>query len=148
MKKLLGLLLIVGATCYGVGTVTVTRSAFMNVQSTWKHGEKVTVSWVSTAGGLASDSIELRGFLMKVITNPSATAPTDNYDLQLFDPADAALDALGALLMNRDTATTEQYPTAGSTQATMCYLNGTYTFDITNAGASKEGVAIFYLLNP
>jgi hypothetical protein len=47
----------------------------------------------------------LNGYLLQVITNPGATAPTDDYDITL--TTSDGIDAARGLLANRDTSTTE-----------------------------------------
>lgn len=129
------------------GTVTITREPLVS-----KHGrevEKVKIDWVADAadGSVPETSISgLYGYVMKAITNPGATAPTDNYDVELIDPDDATIDALAAALANRDTANSEQvYPTV--TGATIpIFLAGSYTFKLTNnAVNSATGSVILYL---
>lgn len=46
------------------------------------------------------------GILQRLVTNPGATAPTDNWDVTITD--EDAFDVLGGAGANRDTTTTEE----------------------------------------
>ena len=48
----------------------------------------------------------IEGWLMKLVTDPGATAPVDNYDITITD--DEGVDVLQGVGMNRDEATTEE----------------------------------------
>ncbi len=104
---------------------------------------KVAISWVSDASGGCTQDVVLNGWLVKCVTNPGATAPTDDYDITLVD-ADG-VDAAKGLLGNRDTANSEEVYLFASSATTPVLVQGTYTFTIANAGDSKVGVATFYL---
>lgn len=111
-------------------------------------GQKIVIDWTSDASGdVNGTSIQLYGFLVKVITNPSGSAaPTDNYDFYLTDPEDSALDLMGNACENRDTANTEQVYPVISGAATPPYANGVYGIKIANAGNAKQGRVILFLL--
>lgn len=84
-----------------------------------KRCKKITISWTGddsdgSVPDLEINGQDISGWLIKVITNPGATAPTDNYDITLGDVDDTSLDALAGLLVNRDTSTTEQVYVADS----------------------------------
>ncbi len=102
----------------------------------------VTVSWTSAADGSATGTVNLQGFLIKVVTDPGATAPTDNYDISLVQNG---IDQLGDLLLNRDTANTEMVYPVVSGACTPIFLAGDHTFTIANAGDSKVGTVYFYI---
>lgn len=110
-----------------------------------KTGERVTIPWTSDGSGNYTESMVLRGWLVEIQTDPGATAPTDNYDIKLKDSN--SVDVLADLALNRDTATTEFIPTPGSGITILKYLNGTYTFDVSNAGAAKTGTAVLTIKN-
>lgn len=124
------------------GTVTVTYgSQQLNGGGKLKS---VTVAWTADAAdaSVPNTSLEnLKGRLLKAITNPGATAPTDNYDIKLLDNLDTTADALDGLLMDRDTANTEvELP------AVPPVLAGDYTFNLTNnAVNSATGVLILLI---
>lgn len=71
----------------------------------------IEVAWTSddTAGTFTVDTKIISGALLVGITDPGATAPTDNYDVTIKD--DEGLDVLGNCyddLMDRDTANSER----------------------------------------
>lgn len=113
-----------------------------------KFGELFTTSWTSDGSGNYTETVVMKGWLVLVVTDPGSTAPTDNYDLTLV----AALgghDVLGSVLEDRDTANSEPYPHPENNPGVsiICYLNGTYTITIANAGASKVGTIYWYVKN-
>lgn len=116
------------------GTVTLSE-----IRS--KPVKRIKWTWTCTAGG-AADKITVNGYYGKVlacVTIPDAgDAPTDNYDITITD-ADG-FDVLQGTGANRDTANTE---TAVPTTDSPVY--GPLTLNVTNAGASKEGVVILYV---
>jgi len=124
------------------GTVTFTHD---RIPSAAGYYNKFTVSWTSDGSGNADLAIPgMSGWLIKMVTDPGAAAPTDNYDITLID--ENSLDVLVDTGLNRDTANTEQvYPVVTNAQ-TPIFLCGSHTFTVANAGASKNGTAIFYIL--
>jgi len=123
------------------GTVSVTGERIHTANSRVVT-DKVTVAWTSDASGDATATLNLHGFLIKVITDPSATAPTDNYDLTLV--ADG-IDMLGGLLADRDTANTEMVYPVVTNASTPIFLAGDHTFTIANAGNAKSGTVYLYI---
>ena len=75
-------------------------------------GGKATlyVKWTcSDLGAVAQKITELiSGRAVNIVTNPGATAPTDNYDVTLV--GEGARDVLNGAGLNRDTANTEDIP--------------------------------------
>lgn len=139
---------------FGVGTSTYTRtSMFKDGQSgrPVKIGDKFTVTWTADAsdGSVPDVAIPMYGFVVKVVTNPGGTAPTDNYDIALEDPDDNALDALGGLLADRDTSTTEQVYPVITGAATPVFVNGTYNSSLSNNSVnSATGEIHYYVVFP
>jgi hypothetical protein len=134
------------------GTVTTTVTQINYSQTgTPKFCKKVSVAWTADAsdGSLPATSItDMNGWLVKVVTNPGSVAPTDNYDIALYDADDGALDALAGLLANRDTANGEQVYPLISGAATPLFLAGTYSLAITgNSVNSATGLVVFYLVD-
>lgn len=139
------------------GTTSVSRSYSIYGKGSGhqKRCEKVTVSFVADAadGSVPSTSIPMHGWLVKVVTNPGATAPTANWDAVLGDPDDSALDVLAGAIANRHTSTTEQvYPmiagAPGTVSSTHVFLSGTYTLAISgNSVNSATGDLHFYLVD-
>lgn len=115
------------------GTVTV-------VEQTGYHIRKIAWSWTCTAGG-AADLVTTNtytGRIVGLVTDPGATAPTDDYDITVTDQD--GVDVLNALGANRDTANTEQVVTG------MGFVVGsTLTLNVTNAGSAKVGQVWLYV---
>lgn len=141
------------STAYAAGTITKSSDVISNYgfADPVKRVRVVTVAWTADASAatVPTLSLALKGYLIKVVTNPGATAPTDNYDITLGDPEDSALDAANSTLLNRDTANTEQvYPVLGSTPVIPVFLSGTYSLAVTNNSVnSATGRIIFYLVD-
>lgn len=81
---------------------------------------------------------KIEGYIVRVVTNPSATAPTDDYDITITD-ADG-VDVMAGALANRDTANSEQVIPSDPP-----YVNSELTVNISTAGEAKEGVIIIYV---
>lgn len=110
--------------------------------------KKLVVDWTSSSGGAFTRSVTLDGAILRVVTDPSATAPTDNYDITLVD--EYGLDLFISQGLNRDTANSEVFvPGASITDGTttsvipVCY-SGTATLTIANAGDTKVGTVVIY----
>lgn len=105
-----------------------------------------SVAWTSDSTGAASASLDLNGVLLRVVTNPGSTAPTDNYDVTLLDRD--GYDVLEGGGANRDTANTESIkPVSAATDSVTqlpTAVAGIHTLAIANAGASKTGSITFY----
>jgi hypothetical protein len=115
------------------GTVTVTESVHTPVK-------KIRWSWTSDASGNA-DLITTKpyyGQVLALVTDPSATAPTDDYDITITDVE--GYDVMQGAGANRDTANTETAVPAATSVAF-----GTLTLNVSNAGNAKSGVAILYI---
>jgi hypothetical protein len=124
------------------GTVTAARER--RYMGDCKKVEVVVVTWLSDASGDATLSLPLNGWLVKAVTNPGATAPTDNYDITLVD--ENSIDAAEGLLANRDTANTETVYPLVTGAACPVLLSGTHTFTVAAAGNAKEGVCTLYIV--
>lgn len=129
------------------GTISIASRGIVQNEAGLKT-EKITVSWVGDAanGSVPVLSIpKMHGTLVKVVINPGSTAPTDNYDIILGDPDDNALDACNGLLLDRDTANTEQvYPMISSSRVFLC---GTYALTITNNIVNSATGDIHFYIN-
>jgi hypothetical protein len=111
---------------------------------------KITVSFTADAadGSIPDTSVNMVGWLVKVITNPGSTAPTDNWDITLKDPLGSDLDAAGGLLLNRDTTNTEQVYPVISGAVTPLFLAGDYGVAMAgNSVNSATGTVTFYLVD-
>lgn len=105
MKRLILIVVMVLAlTGYVYGASSVTEE--------WKtlgnNIDVINLSWTAAADGSFTNYTILRKInscLFYVVTNPGATAPTDNYDITLLN--DDSIDVADSELLNRDTATSE-----------------------------------------
>ncbi len=117
---------------------------------------KVLIDWTSDAsdGTCVITTRKIVGQLIKAVTDPGATAPTDNYDIVITD--EEGVDVLAACvaagrLADRDTANSEQAyffvenvdaaPLASSVHPVVC---DKLTISIAAAGNSKLGQLILY----
>jgi arginase family enzyme len=126
------------------GTVVETKSPRATPQG--KRIDVRTIAWTSDASGDATAALsQLYGFILKLVTVPSATAaPTDNYDISLVD--ENGIDALGGAGADRDTANKEQVAPVLSGGQTPVFLCGDHTFTVANAGNAKSGTVILYIV--
>lgn len=134
-----------------VGTVTLTRDILVNYgYNDRRNVREIQVDFVASSsdGSLPVLSLtNLYGYVLKVITNPGSTAPTDNWDILLGDPEDNALDALALAVKDRDTATTEAvYPVVSGAATPVWLAKGDYALTITgNSVNSATGRILIYL---
>lgn len=102
--------------------------------------EVVQLDWVSDAGGNATATVSLFGYVQKIVTDPGPAAPTDNYDLTLVQ---FGVDMLASILLDRDTTNNEiVYGIAknGTDLSPLpIFLVGDHTFTVANAGDTKSG---------
>lgn len=126
------------------GTLTVTRVP-MKIYGDI-IGEEITIAWTSDASGNADVSIpDMKGFMVLAKTIPSSSAaPTTLYDIKLKDGT--GYDVLASALGDRSATVTERLPTQNSGVLAILHLNGSYTFDVTNAGNAKAGTCVFRML--
>ncbi len=123
------------------GSVTVTHLAVGFVR-------RIQIDWVADAAAAtvpATAIPKFEGRLLALVTNPGATAPTDNYDITLID--DEGADRLQGVGANRDTTNTEQVPVVYSGSAVPPVVDGDETLTFTLAGNavnSALGRAILY----
>lgn len=115
-------------------TVTRTPGAW---PATSKPYEILRFAWTSDGSGDASTTLDVNGFLVKAITDPT-DSPTDNYDITLVQNGG---DALGGFLADRDTSNTEV-----KIPDDPIFLAGSHVFTVAAAGATKSGVCYLYLV--
>ncbi len=121
-----------------LGTVVITENIVQNFQ-------KITFAWTSVDGtgdaGKAQKTTTkyYTGELARLITDPGATAPTDDYDVVIND--DDGFDALLGAGANRDAVNTEQVLAS----SLGCVVNSKLTLSITNAGNAKVGTVYLYI---
>lgn len=109
-----------------------------------------TLAWVSHTDGSVNlpTTIPVVGEILRVVFDPGAAAPTDNYDVQLLD--EHGFDVLAGQGADRDTANTEQVCPGvplkdGTTTSTRpVTVAGLLTLVIASAGSGKSGSVILY----
>jgi uncharacterized phage infection (PIP) family protein YhgE len=110
-----------------------------------KGVQKITVTWTSDASGNADTTLNLFGYFLKGVTDPT-DGPTDNYDITLVQ--DGA-DQLTGLLTNRDTTNSEVVYGIAKNSSDIApvppFLVGDHTFTVAAAGNAKSGVCILYV---
>jgi hypothetical protein len=128
-------------------SATVTRVPKGSPNSA-KTAEKITVDWVSASDGSCTTSLtNLFGWVVRLATDPAGggSAPTDNYDITLID--EDGFDGLAGGGADRDTANNEQAAPIITNAQNAVFVCGTYTFTIANAGDTKSGRAVFYIVD-
>ena len=116
--------------------------AIISVEESFFEGvAKIKWTWTSATGGAASLATvgSYYGEVLALVTDPGATAPTDNYDITITD-ADG-YDVMQGAGANRDTANTE---TAVPTAKSVAF--GKLTLTIAAAGDEKVGATTLYIL--
>ena len=114
-----------------------------------KKLRKVKWAWTSATGGAIADqtatgqvnktTYKYTGEIMRLITNPGSTAPTDNYDVTILD--DDGYDVLMGGGADRDTSNTEQVL---ASSLGVC-IDSQLRLNIANAGDAKVGEVIIYI---
>lgn len=101
------------------------------------------------SGDAVGTSKGISGEIVRVVTDPGATAPTDNWDLVITD--NHAIDITvqtSTSLINRDTANTEEEVLVMDTREAGAgifpVVVGALTFTVSNAGDTKGGVIYLY----
>jgi hypothetical protein len=111
--------------------------------------KRVLVDWTSdSATGAVSGTtaVKLNGYLLRGVTDPSATAPTTLYDIVLTD--DEGANILGNCaddLVDRSATVTENVDFHMVTSGARPSVCSTITVAVSNAGNSKLGQIILYL---
>lgn len=103
------------------------------------------ISWLGAEdGGAVADQIlgKIKGWVFMLITDPGATAPTDNYDITIED--EFGLDILEGIGANRHTSTTQMARITVNSNAAERYVNSVCTFKIANQGVNSA-LGIVYL---
>jgi hypothetical protein len=128
-------------------TVTAVANTEADFGSGWPSSFKVVkAAWKAAADGVkANENIPaLMGKVVMVVTDPGATAPADNYSLQLKDSA--GVDILGGAGASRDTANSEQImPKWGTDYFHARPVYGPITFSVSaTANADCNGEVFIY----
>ena len=110
-----------------------------------KNLKVVSVAFTADSADASVPNTTLAGLfgkLVRTITNPGSTAPTDNYDVKLLSPDDSTADVLAGADADRDTANTETI-----NHSTPIELRGDYTLQVSNNSVnSATGVVILEIL--
>jgi hypothetical protein len=120
------------------GTVVLTEETFGTVK-------KITCAWTSENGGGDAGKAgktttnAYSGEVIRLVTDPGSTAPTDNYDVYVYD--EDGMDVLMGAGVDRDTADTEQVLAS----SLGCVANDKLTFYVENAGDAKVGKIYLYI---
>lgn len=108
--------------------------------------KKVVWSWTSAADGTvgaaavsSTTTNAYSGEVLRLVTNPGATAPTDNWDVVVND--EDGNDVLMGAGADRDTANTEQVLAS----SLGVVANDKLTMLVTNAGGGKTGAVYLYI---
>ena len=103
--------------------------------------QKIKFEWTSDASGDAviTTTNEYTGSIIEVITVPSATAPTADYDITITD-ADS-IDVLHGNGADRSATLTEYIAEANLGTV----VNSKLTLTVANAGDTKSGTAYVYI---
>ena len=118
------------------GTCVVTHTKVGSVK-------RLHYAWTSDAGGDVEKAVStandgaIDGELRTLVTNPDATAPTDNYDVTIED--EYGHDMLGGTGANRDTADEETVR-----DVSRAVFTPSHTFKVAAAGNAKLGVTVVY----
>jgi len=118
------------------GSVTITYSEHATVKY-------VQWDWTSDSSGDVSgtDTKVIAGVALRYATNPSATAPSANYDVVINDEDGIDISAGG--LANRHTSTSEQVLVGGDAKDGAAF-NGALSLVVSNAGDTKIGKLRMY----
>lgn len=115
-------------------------------EETYGSVKKVKWAWTSAADGTvgaaavsSTTTNAYNGEIIRLVTDPGATAPTDDYDIVVNDGD--TTDVLMGAGANRDTTNTEQVLAS----SLGCVANDTLTLLVTNAGDSKTGTVYLYI---
>lgn len=133
-------------------TITSTNG-LLNSDNVLAKPWHMNLAWSSAAAGTVSYDLaaeyagdnpaharwvnKVKGTIKKIVTNPSSTAPTANYDIWIYDKD--GIDICGGNLMDRSATLTEQY-----IPDPPIHVDGELTLSIANAGDGKSGEIEIY----
>jgi acyl-coenzyme A synthetase/AMP-(fatty) acid ligase len=118
------------------GSVTITPKLHESIK-------KMVWVWTSDGSGDVSgtDTGIINGTPLRFVTNPSATAPSANYDIVIND--EDGVDIAVGELANRHTSNSEQVLTGGDAKDGAAF-NGPLSLVVSNAGSAKIGRLVMY----
>lgn len=134
------------------GTVTETRTRASGEyrNDMFPLVTRIELAWTSDSSGNATyTTAGVNGTILRFVTDPGSTAPTDNYDVTLSD--ENGVDVLSGLGANRDASNTEEslpYITVTDGTNSALYprsVAGPLSLSISNAGSAKQGSLILYV---
>lgn len=102
---------------------------------------RVTLTGDDATGAMPDTTLEMTGFLIKVVTNPGSTAPTDNYDVAINDEHGADV-AAGQLTNRSNTASQIVHLVSVSSGPTPPFVCGTHTMVITNTSVNSATIVM------
>ena len=145
---------------FAAGSVTATRTKIDVAFMAGRGIQKVVISWTADAADGTVPSTSLNTALSAsggivpligwscymAVTDPGATAPTDNYDIVLKDEYGA--DIFATAINDRDAANTEQaFPIVAAGTYRSRLVTGNLTFELSNnAVNSAVGQCILYFI--
>lgn len=133
---------------------TITYDNGSDHTGTYGGVKKIMIDWTSddTTGAVSATTGKIVGQLIKVVTDPGATAPTTLYDIAITD--EEGVNVLGNCvdsLADRHASNTEEVyllvsnsaatDPGGNIHPSVC---DKLTVAVTNAGNSKQGQIIIY----
>lgn len=132
------LFLLMSSSTWAAGTITQTKSKVSSNVTLWTFtctADSADGSFPATAS-----SSDIEGYVILVVTNPGATAPTDNYDITLTD--EDSVDVMGGELANRDTSNSEQaIPLVGNAYSPR-WVQETLTLNISNNSVNSAIIVV------
>lgn len=126
------------------GTMTEVRSFDGSQPRAVNMVNQIRLTWTAdAAGAVTADTEAVNGTILRVVFNPLADAPTDNYDVTLTD--EDGVDVLAGLGADRDTANTECVFPVDTTSGLPFSVAGVLSLTIAAAGDSNDGEIILYV---
>lgn len=142
MKKLLlalVLMLTLPTLVYGAGS-SCTESIYYRNADNGVVVKKIACVGDDSNGSFPDTTIQIDGYIMKVETDPGATAPQADYDLEFETTAD--VDMMGGELGDRHTSTSEVARPKANTTFGDDYID-TVTMKTTNQGTNDALVDVY-----
>ena len=96
----------------------------------------------AVSGGAALTTFAISGEVLRITTDPGATAPTTLYDAVINDVD--GFDVGGGLLANRSATVTESVGPVANATGSSFFVDGTLELVISNAGNAKVGMVRLY----
>ncbi len=130
------------------GTMTYSRTDLRD-RTHKMIGEKLTVTAVADASDGSFPNLTISkmvGLLVKVVTNPGSPAPTDNYDIYLYDGTVTDVDVLGGALANRDTSNSEAVDGTMASGTQRVFLDGDHVLAIANNSTNSAQLTIVFTI--